>query len=276
MSRRKPKAKADAEAAPKPKREPTEGERQAIAAATAAQASRPARASVDVDKVEGLRLTLSYPHSDVAGGAALIHETLGTASPRFADAALANLINAVEPRSGDAAAEKITAGLALMGAVAPENELETAIGLQIVAAHYAALDMTQRARLYAERCESGPAAAYTNMATKLSRTMAAHVEALSKLRSGGKQTHEVRYVYVNGPAAFGPGARAAAAYGGGGYAIENGGQSHAAPQLQHIPSEPGPEVWRTDPEGLALSGSSGGGAEALQDARRDQPGSPEG
>jgi len=275
LSGRKSKAKADAEATPKPKREPTEGERQAIAAATAAQASRPARASVDVEKVEGLRLTLSYPHSDIAGGAALIHETLGTASPRFADAALANLINAVEPRAGDAAADKITAGLALMGAVAPENELETAIGLQIVATHYAALDMTRRARMNAGEYVNS-AAAYTNMATKLSRTMAAHVEALGKLRAGGKQTHEVRYVYVNGPAAFGPGARAAAAYGGGGYAIENGGQSHAAPQLAHYPAEPGPEVWRSDPEGLALSGSSGGGAEALPDARWHEPGSPEG
>ncbi len=271
MSGKKPKAKAKPESAPK--REPTEAERKAMVAAHAAQEARPARASIDVDKVEGQSVAVSYPHSDTRGGQDLVQEALGTASPRFADVTLAQVLNAVDPDAEGSTSAKFTAGLALMGAIAPDSELEAAIGLQIVAAHYAALDMTARAR---RASYVQTAAAYTNMATKLSRTMAAHVEALAKLRNGGKQTHEVRYVYVNGPAAFGPGARVAAAYGGGGYAIENGGQPHAAGQLAHLPAEHVPEVWSADPEGLALSGSSGGGAETLQDARRHEPGSPEG
>ena len=273
MSGRKGKAKAPD--APKPKREPTEGERKAFEAAKLAQAQRPARASLKVAEVKGQRVSVEHPHNDAKGGVALIYETLGTAADGFADNSLADLIAAVQPRAADITSDHYAAGLALMGAIAPENELEAAIGLQIVATHYAALDMTRRARMNAGEYVNS-AAAYTNMATKLSRTMAAHVGALGKLRAGGKQTHEVRYVYVNGPAAFGPGARAAAAYGGGGYATENGGQPHTAGQLAHLPAEPVPPMWGADPEGLALSGSSGGGAEALPDAWGDKPGSPEG
>lgn len=251
---------------PKPKREPTEAERQAFAAAGAAQAKRPARATLRIVEAKGNNVSVEYPHSDTRGGQDLIHEALGTASPGFADHALCALATAMTPRAPDMTSAHYTAGLALMGAIAPENELETAIGLQIVATHQAALEMTMRARLNAGEYFQ-TAAAYTNMATKLSRTMAAHVEALTKLRAGGKQTHEVRYVYVNGPAAFGPGAQAAAAYGGGGYESENPGQPHAPGQLAHIPAEPVPPMWRADPEGLALPGAGDGGAEALPDAR---------
>ena len=275
MSGRKTKAKAEPEAAPKPKREPTAAERKAMEAATLAQAQRPARPSLKVAEVKGQTVSVEHVHNDAKGGVALIYETLGTSADGFADNTLARLIAAVEPRAADITSNHYAAGLALMGAIAPANELEAAIGVQIVAAHYAALDMTRRARMNAGEYVNA-AATYTNMATKLSRTMAAHVEALAKLRSGGKQTHEVRYIYVNGPAAFGPGAKVAAAYGGGGRAIENGGQPHAAGQLAHLPAEHFPEVWSADPEGLALSGSSGGGAETLQDARRNEPGSPEG
>lgn len=273
MSGRKGKAKAPD--APKPKREPTEREKVAIEAAKAALLERPARPTLDVVQADSSNVTMTLPHSDAEGAGAMIHEALGTASEGFREVALHEIVRAMAPGGKGLTDDQIGSGLALMGAIAPANELEAAIGLQILAMHHAALDMTARARLNAGQYVQ-TAAAYTNMATKLSRTMAAHVEALGKLRAGGKQTHEVRYVYVNGPAAFGPGARAAAAYGGGGHASENGGQSHAAPQLQHIPAEPLPPMWRADPEGLALSGSSGGGAEALQDAWRDEPGSPEG
>lgn len=260
------KAKANAKGAgAEPLREPTEAEREAIVAAAAAQLKRPARASLKVQKVDGGKVDVTLPHSDGVGAMVLIRETLGTASTAHAAHALSDLLNAVATPS-TVSSDAYASGLALMGAIAPENELEAAIGLQIVAAHHAALDMTRRARVNAGEYVQ-TAAAYTNMATKLSRTMAAHVEALAKLRSGGKQTHEVRYVYVNGPAAFGPGAKAAAAYGGGGYESENPGQPHAPGQLAHIPAESVPPMWRADPEGLAMPGAGDGGAEALPDAR---------
>jgi hypothetical protein len=268
-------SKAKAEPAPKPKREPTERERKAFEGARAAQAARPARASLDVQRVKGTTVQVDYPHSDARGGQALIYEALGTTSHGFADNALVSLITAVASGSEGATSNHYSAGLALMGAVAPQNELETAIGLQIVAAHYAALEMTRRARLNAGEYVNS-AAAYANMATKFSRTVAAHVEALSKLRSGGKQTHEVRYVYVNGPAAFGPGAKAAAAYGGGGSDIENLGQSHANPALDFDPGAPVPQMRGQDAEGNTVSGAGGERAAAMPDARWHEPGSASG
>lgn len=269
MSARKPTAKAKADDIPAPKREPTARERRAIEAAKAAQAARPARAEVVLDAVKDNTVKLSLPHTDRGGAQALIYEALGTASHGFADNSLMALINSVTPKAADLGQQHYDAGLALMGAIAPANELETAIGLQIVATHYAALDMTQRARLNAGEYVNS-AAAYTNMAAKFSRTMAAHLEALAKLRNGGTQTHEVRYVYVNGPAAFGPGATAAA-YGGGGGGAGNLDQSHAPLAIGSDGGEACPPMWSQDPERYALSGAGGDGSETLQDARRRQP-----
>ncbi len=270
MSARKPTAKAKTDDAPAPRREPTDRERRAIEAAKVAQAARPARAEIVLDGVKDTTVKLSLPHTDREGAQALIYEALGTASHGFADNSLMALINSVTPKAADLAQQHYDAGLALMGAIAPANELETAIGLQIVATHYAALDMTQRARLNAGEYVNS-AAAYTNMAAKFSRTMAAHLEALAKLRNGGKQTHEVRYVYVNGPAAFGPGARAAAAYGGGGDGAGNLDQSHAPLAIGSDGGEACPPMWSQDPERYTLSGTGGDGSETLQDARRLQP-----
>ena len=266
-AKRTRKARAEAD---KPRRDPSESERKAIDAALAGQGARPARARITVASFKDRTVALEMPHSDGAGAQALLRETFGTRSNAFTDHSLQQLAN------GLVAGEEVTtrhyeAGLALMGAIAPRDELEAAIGLQIVATHTASLDLMQRARANAGKYVES-AAAYTNMATKLSRTMAAHVETLAKLRSGGKQTHEVRYVYVNGPAAFGPGAKAAAAYGGGGGQFGNAEQSHAAPQLAHFGGQLCPPVWSENAEGDALSVPGGGGPEALPDARGDQPG----
>jgi hypothetical protein len=267
MTRKKPTPEVS-------KPEPTERERKAFEAAKVAQAARPARASLAVKGAKGSTVSVEHPHNDAPGGKALIYEAFGTASDGFADDALVALINAVPSVSEGVTSNHYSAGLALMGAIAPENELETAIGLQIVAAHYAALDMTRRARANAGQYVNS-AAAYTNMATKFSRTVAAHVEALTKLRSGGKQTHEVRYVYVNGPAAFGPGAKAAAAYGGEVH-NENLGQSHASPALTFDPGAPVPPMRGQDAQGNTVSGPGGERAPAVSDAWGDEPGSASG
>lgn len=262
----KPKPKAE----PKPGRDPSASERRAIEAANEAQAARPARARVTVASSKDRCVSLEMPHSDAMGAAALLRETFGTRSEGFTDHSLQQLANALIA-GDDVTTRQYEAGLALMGAIAPRDELEAAIGLQIVATHTASLDLMQRARLNAGKYVES-AAAYTNMATKLSRTMAAHVETLAKLRSGGKQTHEVRYIYVNGPAAFGPGAKAAAAYGQGGGQFGNPGQSHTAPQLAHLGGQLCPPVWSENAEGVALSVPGCGGPEALPDARGDEPG----
>lgn len=257
-------------------REPTPGELVAIAAAKESRAQRPRRASVSVKfKPDGV-MTISNPHTDPDGWTEHVTETFGTASPAFANQSLNRLANAVGVSRPEVTTGELNAALAIMGAIAPRDELEAAIGEQIIAAHVASMDFLRRARNNAGEYRDS-AAAYTSMATKVSRTMVAHVEALTKLRSGGKQTHEVRYVYVNGPAVFGDGTQAVfggvGTQGGGGF-CGKAGQPHAVAGLADAS---GLQVWSEDPQRQAMPISSGGGAEAMPDAwRRGGIGSPEG
>lgn len=257
----KPKAATAAEPVT---RDPTPAEVAAIAAAHERQAKRPARPSVTYTADEGAVGKISNPHKDWKGWITHTREAFGTSSEPFMHLAYSQAINALSGRQKRPTETEANAVLALMGAIEPRDELEAAIAVQIIAAHAASLDFMQRARLNAGEYV-GSAATYATMATKASRTMAAHIESLAKLRSGGKQTHEVRYIYVNGPAAFGPGAKAAAAYGGGGGDTENPSQSQA-PQLRYQPGERCPPMWGADAAGHALQGAEGEGAEAVPNA----------
>lgn len=252
-------------------REPTEAERALASRATERGRSRSARPEFSVEAGPDKALRIQGVHADALGTQEAFLDALGTRSHHFANQAalaLATLGNMTGAKRTPTA-EEYNAALALVASVEPNNELEAALAVQIATTHAASLDFLQRARLNAgEHFEV--AGAYVGMATKLSRTMATHIEALAKLRNGGKSTHEVRYVYVNGPAAFGPGAKAAAAYGGGGGA-ENTGQCHAPLAIEHDGGEPCPPVWSEDAERQAVRGAGREGSEALSDARGHEP-----
>ena len=66
------------------------------------------------------------------------------------------------------------------------------------------------------------------MATNLQRNLTGGVEALSRLRGGGKQTVEVKHVYINGNAVVGDGNQALFGNdrGGGGGGYENVAQCY--------------------------------------------------
>jgi hypothetical protein len=98
--------------------------------------------------------------------------------------------------------------------------------------------------------------------------MAAHIESLTKLRSGGRQRIEV--VYVNGPAIIGDNAQTVFT----GVPREGGEsaiivQPHATTALAHIAAATGLPMRREDPQGDAVLVASGEGAEALSDAWRN-------
>lgn len=249
-------------------RQPTQAERDAIAAAKSRQAERQTRVEVKQHGASGGTLTVGHPHADGSGWNAQLTDAFGTSSMAFAGQAMARLATAGKANQAAAPTEEQTnAALALMGAIAPRDELEAAIGEQIIATHLASLDLLARARLNAGEYV-GSAAAYTTMATKVSRTMATHVEALAKLRSGGKQTHEVRYVYVNGPAVFGDHAQTVI---GGTGALAGGGENTKPGQsLAQINdgSSRLPEMWSQDPGRDALPVPRGEGSAAMSDARR--------
>jgi hypothetical protein len=139
----------------------------------------------------------------------------------------------------------------------------------MTAVHGLSLDCMSRAA-HADTMDKRDA--FVTQATKLSRTFTAQVEALTKLRSGGKQQVEVRYVYVD---ARGGQNIIASALGGGGQE-ENGRQPREPGDIARLPFAPGVPVWGEEQGGVGMSGASDAGKEAVPAARGQKPGCAEG
>lgn len=249
-------------------REPTAAERAAIEA-IGTKAAKPARAALRLTAMPGEPLEISPPHADAKGWGAHVCDTFGTSSTAFADQALNRVLTVVRGR-GDAAPTQTeaNAALAIMGAIAPSDELEAAIGEQFIAAHSLTMDLFAKAK-HADlmpKLES-----YTTLANKTARTAATLVEALAKLRSGGKQTHEVRYVYVNGPAVFGDYAQTlvGAPPSGGGRGIQ--GQPHEPSTFPGVAALEGLPMRGADACGLGLPGPSDPREAQVQASRGPEP-----
>lgn len=186
-------------------RPPTGDEVVASEEAAVLLGKRPGR--VQVRQARGAQgvFRIGPPHSDAAGWSAQLTNTFGTRSASFAEQSFGHLATAIRDKGAvfptDAQADY---ALAMMGAIAPRDELETALGEQIISAHIASLEFLSRARMNAGEYRD-TALAYVRAATKLSRTMAGLVETLAKQRAGGRQRIEV--VYVNGPAVIGDNAQ---------------------------------------------------------------------
>jgi hypothetical protein len=261
---------------------PGERTRKSVSEARARFAERPVRVKV-LQTLKGQVLETGPTHSDAEGWGEHLSDTLGTSSQTFAGASMVRLATAIRSnaRAPAPTQDEMNAALAIMGAVAPRDELETLIGEQIVAAHFASLDFLARARGNAGEYRDA-AAAYTNMATKASRTMAVHVDTLAKLRSGGKQQVEVRYVYVDargGQNVIGDGAQGVF----GGVQTHKGGafgakppQPHELGALAYSPGAPVAQVWSEEPGGFSMSGASDAGPEAVSPSRGQEPRRPEG
>ena len=215
------------------------------------------------------KLVQAPPHRDPWGFVDQLHDTLGSSSKDFIGRVMSRLDPLVRKVGSDRATdEEMNAALAIMGAVAPQNELETIIGEQIIGTHTLSVEMMQQA-MAARTHETREA--YINMGTKLSRTMATQIDALSRLRSGGKQQVIVTHVYINGNAVVGDNARTVQQAIGGGFGQgcdpSNNGQSHAAEVFDAL----GPPLRSEDALGLAMPVASGSRPEAVPNARRHEP-----
>lgn len=121
--------------------------------------------------------------------------TFGTRSSSFAGHMTGCLAAVVRDR-GEAMPRQsqINAGLAAVQAVAPKNELEAMLAVQMYATHDVAMEMLTRAKL----AYNGQAMINcSSIATKLLRTYTAQIEALAKLRRGGEQKVIVEHVHVH-------------------------------------------------------------------------------
>jgi hypothetical protein len=233
-------------------------------AARDSAASRPSRLAVKVENPEPGKVVVNAPHSDGLAMRALCNETFGTSSAAFADVALSRLGGVVCGAGKAPIEDQINAALAMLGAIAPQNELEAALAEQIIGAHALSMDLLFQAK---NSQNTARTEAYVNMATKTQRTTATLVETLSKLRTGGKQQVEVRYVYVDAR-----GSQNLISAGGMPQGpIGNLGQSHATA----IPDASGPAMRGSDAIGLPMSVAGSEGPEPVPDAWRHQSRSPE-
>lgn len=176
------------------KPEPGPRNQAAIEAAIRSNAERPIRASTEFEKIEGV-LTCMSPHADAVGNAIFLKETFGSASTSFSTSCLGHLEWLTRMRgaaTGESLAET-NAGLALIGAIEPRDELEAALALQMAGCHALTIDMLGRAK-NTERTDL--IQLYGNMAVKLQRTFTTQIEALGRMRGKGQQTVRVEHVTV--------------------------------------------------------------------------------
>jgi hypothetical protein len=219
-----------------------------LALAAERRAGKPARAAVAWSK-DGF---LDAPHTDLPGTMIALSDALGTSSAAFRNVHLGLLDYASrergQARGKDAA--PLNASLALVESIAPQNELEGALAVQMANVHSLASELLGRAK---QTDRTDHIALYGGLAVKLSRTFIAQVEALARLRGGGKQQVEVRHVYVNGNAVIGD------LHAGGGGEAGKDRRPHA-PGLSYAPGEAMRSAFEAEREAVPSAGGEGAGA----------------
>lgn len=158
--------------------------------------TRPKRPEVMVERTDGgVRIIIGNPaeKGDDVLNSIRLYDAFGSASAQFTGSMLARLGRATGLTGNEEVdSEKVAGAVAMIAAVAPQNELEATMALQMVAANEAALNCFERAGR-AEFLEH--ATAFSNMANKAMRSFALHAEAIAKLRRGGEQV--VKHVHVS-------------------------------------------------------------------------------
>lgn len=240
---------------------PTEKKARAIAAAKAGYDALPARAVYDAE-INADKMVMDVRHNDPLGESYLLHAAAGSSSDAWVNNVLLSLGKSGGPRGkAGVSSSDVNASLAFMAAVAPTDEVEAALGVQMYAVHQLAIEMASLCRHTQDRVAL---IEYGNMATKMMRTFTMQVEALAKSRRGGEQVVRHVHVYEGGQAIV---ADQFNHYGAGGYG-KGFGQPYA-PFAGHAPAG-GPPMLGEDPAGNGVPITSDQGQEAVQDARRQK------
>lgn len=128
-----------------------------------------------------------------------ILETLGTQDIGVAVHFMAQACQIMSPLKDLSApitrAEEINKALQILDGVAPKDELESMLALQMIGVHNLAMECMRKAGLR-DQCPEG-IEMNVNRATKLMRTYAAQIEALQRYRGKGQQKVTVEHVHVH-------------------------------------------------------------------------------
>lgn len=218
---------------------------------------------VQVTFPQGSERSIRSPHSDDSGHTIRMADTFGTRSTDFLAIQLTELSAAFRTRGHrDATEQELNAGIALVAAIAPENELEAALAVQMAGCHALATDLIGRA---AGADNLSHAQAFGNLAVKLQRTFTAQIEALARMRGKGQQTVRVEHVTVEAGAQAIVGDVHHHALGRGGDNQQNREQPHGTRQFAERSALPSPD---TQGDGVPITGDA---ERPVQVARRLQP-----
>lgn len=173
------------------RRSPTKAEAGLLDDACARDGLRPTRLRIARQEREvGAPVQVLPDHDDIERHMIALCDLFASTSGEFTSDSIAKIANAVSP-GGAIDNTKLNAGMALVAAVAPQNELEAALAVQMAATHSMSLEMLRRA---STASHVDGLREYGNLATKLQRTFTAQIKTLADWRRGGVQ--EVRHVHV--------------------------------------------------------------------------------
>lgn len=190
-------------------------------------------------------------------------ETVGTGSFNYMAMAIGALKSAsIETRGTNKPNPVILNGLiAMVDAIAPQDELEGALAIQMASNHRLITDLMSRAQ---STDSNHLIAQYGNLAVKLQRTFTAQVEALARLRGGANQSVRVEHVHVH---AGGQAVVGNVAHPGGG--VGRGRRKTKGQPDAQAPDDDIPALRSPDEEGNGVSVPGDIGQEAMPDARRE-------
>ena len=123
-----------------------------------------------------------------------LKKAMGTSSSEFVVASLIQLQAAARLPGGGISEIAVNSALALIEAVAPKDEIEGALAIQMACTHTAAMAILARMDGY---CRIQSTAICAAAAARLMRAYVAQLDALRRLRHGGSQLVRVEHVHVN-------------------------------------------------------------------------------
>ena len=172
---------------------PDADERERITKAVTRMGSRepPPRVSVKRPQ-QGGPVSLAATHSDQVGHLAHLVDTFGTRSIDTTDMLLSQLASAVAVK-GETSEAQLNGALAAVHGIAPQDEAEAMLAVQMGATHTAALNALRRAQMADNLNQLD---SWSTFATKLLRTYSVQLETLAKYRRRGAQTVRVEHVHV--------------------------------------------------------------------------------
>ena len=122
-----------------------------------------------------------------------LQELFGPLSPEFVETSMRQLLRvAVLPNETEASSVSLSAALALVSSLAPEDEAQAALAVHIACLHMASIRMLGRSH----HCSERHVVAMGAVAAKLERAFQSALETYYRLRRGGTQIVRVERVEV--------------------------------------------------------------------------------